>query len=231
MEQTSSCARKCHWCSRPESESSPLLRCSTCKDTLYCNQNCQKWDYKSIHKKVCQTFFASSLPEEDIFYGPMLLAHSDSCDKSSSDTEGKRVVEGIDTDKSSGISDSGFGNKYDHKVEYVYVLLRTRNDEIHFHNDLSKPKKGCVYEILCCVSDKDVLQRYPELDGISPVNGEEGVASDDDDDDYADSESADSKSKGHGEPIPSRRVGWVRHKKLKECMLREHRSTWSSEEL
>jgi hypothetical protein len=161
----------------------------------------------------------------------MLLAHSDSCDKSSSDTEGKRVVEGIDTDKSSGISDSGFGNKYDHKVEYVYVLLRTRNDEIHFHNDLSKPKKGCVYEILCCVSDKDVLQRYPELDGISPVNGEEGVASDDDDDDYADSESADSKSKGHGEPIPSRRVGWVRHKKLKECMLREHRSTWSSEEL
>lgn len=41
--------RNCHFCLKPATSN---LRCSRCKNAYYCNQNCQKADWKT-HKTYC----------------------------------------------------------------------------------------------------------------------------------------------------------------------------------
>ena len=129
--------RKCHWCGIEEKSSAScgdtsvsLQQCSRCKHTLYCSRDCQRWDFKSVHKKVCGTFLDSSPPEVRLWYG---------CINNSNE----ELVE----------NESVLG----------FVLMRTREDEIYYHQNVFSPQRGCVYEVLCCVSHPEAVERFPNL--------------------------------------------------------------------
>lgn len=44
-------ANCCSYCGAAESENTKHLRCSACKQVLYCNKECQKLDWKKGHSK------------------------------------------------------------------------------------------------------------------------------------------------------------------------------------
>ena len=56
--------RKCSGvgCGKIAKETEKLLRCSFCKHVYYCNQSCQKSDYKK-HAQCCKTYVESQKPK------------------------------------------------------------------------------------------------------------------------------------------------------------------------
>ena len=164
----------CHWCEQPASATTPRLMCSKCKETHYCSQQCQRWDYKSIHKKICGTFFASSRPEVDLVFA-VIGNHQDQhqCQPhQSNNNNNNNNNNNADGFNSNSNSKNNSENNKNPSVNlnlpptevltYGYVLLRTRNDEIHYHSDIYSPRRGCVYEVLGCVPQKLVQQRFSD---------------------------------------------------------------------
>ena len=49
----------CFECGNPD----PKLRCSRCKLAKYCNQECQKGDWKKAHKDLCSTYVMNREPQ------------------------------------------------------------------------------------------------------------------------------------------------------------------------
>jgi len=179
--------RSCHWCGKPDSLTSPLLQCAKCKDTVYCSSNCQRWDYKCTHKKVCQTFFSSSPPQIDVFYGPFPSVQKD-------------------------CHHDGDNSNISQLLEYYYVLLRTRNDEIHFKDTLLSPKKGCVYEILLRFSENELQEKFPGL--VDEPSGKTTHEVSD----------VGENVRGEGCGHPTRSVGWVDNNQLKDFFVLEYRA-------
>lgn len=51
----------CFECGNPE----PTLRCSRCKLAKYCNQDCQKGDWKKQHKQLCRVYLENKTPQPE----------------------------------------------------------------------------------------------------------------------------------------------------------------------
>mmetsp|Transcript_6246 Transcript_6246/g.9426 ORF Transcript_6246/g.9426 Transcript_6246/m.9426 type:complete len:150 (+) Transcript_6246:58-507(+) len=115
MEDTASC----HWCGKTEIS---LQQCAKCQITTYCSRDCQRYDWLSVHKKICRSPVLSTPPRVDVYYG-----HTDT------------------------------KTEYE---EYAAVILRTREDQIDYVNDIHSPCRNRVYEILHEISDSELASKY-----------------------------------------------------------------------